>query len=265
MGDEGVFDTGGADAEAAVRAVGDVAPEQLAGPALGDVVEDVVEQHAGVAVEQGAVPGGVVLRPEGQHVHQGDGLVRLPRQVPPQVALGHGGDRVTAHGRVAVYAVGLVADRGEEVAERLVAAQHRRAHDHRCLARAEDTGADVDGAADAADLRCAVEGRADLVVHQRGAERAQAGEYAGQVLVHPGGGLGPADAGDADGAGLREPRQLRGRRPSQEQDRGHAVDAERLHDVGGAGEVVAVVGEQWCLGHRANVSRARARAGCSLA
>ena len=68
---------------------------------------------------------------------------------------------------MAVDAVDLALIGGEEIAERGVALQLRRADDERHRGLAEDRLADLDRPADAADRGAGIEGRADLVVADR--------------------------------------------------------------------------------------------------
>ena len=153
------------------------------------------------------------------------------------------------HGMAAHHGMPVDAERlapvgGEERPEGRVAFQLRRP-DHDGHGRlAEDRRTDVDRAADAADRRRGIEGRTDLVVAQGRPEPVQPLQRRGKIGVHPGRALAAAGARDADRRDRTQARPLLGRRDVEEQGRRHAGRGQSLHDVGRAGQVVAVEGEE---------------------
>ena len=182
-----------------------------------------------------------------------------------QIRLGHRRDGMTAHRRMAVQPIGRPADRGEQVAENLIAVDGRRGDDERRPGAGEDRGRDVVGMPDRAGLGRGIERRADLVLRDRRLQAAQEGENGRQFPVHPCGVFGARHAGDADAAVSRETGELCRRRHVQEQNGRHPAERQGFHDGCGAGEVVAVPGDDRIaaerVGHQAKVSRAAASAG----
>ena len=165
-----VLEPGGGGGETSTRA--GVRPNEVADDLEVRLVDDVEQDHLGAGAHQLVEARGRVLAAplDGEQIDQVRALVGLQRQVPAQVALGHRGGRMAAHRRVAVEPDGLVVDGGEEVAERLVALEVGGGDDHRHEITAAGRDAEVEGAADAAQVGRRVEGRADLVVHEPGAE-----------------------------------------------------------------------------------------------
>ncbi len=182
--------------------------------------------------------------PQRRHVDAGGGDAGLERQMPGHVALVHGGDRMAGHDRMPVEPEDAVATRGEEVPEGLVAPHGRRSEQRGYPGPAQQRRGELDGMADRADLGRGIEGRADLVVREGGAQAGQGGEDVRQVPIHPCGRLRAGNAGDADGAGMRKGCQLLGRRHIEEEDRFNTAKAQDFHDGRRAGVVVAVPGEE---------------------
>ncbi len=152
------------------------------------------------------------------------------------------------HGRVAIKAFDRAAGAGEEGAEGLPAADLRGGDDERGPVRGAAVNGpvhgEVGGLADRADMRRAVERGADLVVQDRRAERAQAGEDGRQVGVHPVGAARASVAGDADAAHPVQAGKLVRRRQVEEENGGKPREAQHLQHGGRSGEVVAVPGNE---------------------
>ena len=132
----------------------------------------------------------------------------------------------------------------EQMAKRRVALQLWGANDKWNDPLTEYPGADVDGPANAADVGGRIEGRTDLVVTEAGIERLEPFEMARQVFVHPAGCFTATGARDADSVVAFETLTLFIRGYAGEEHCLHAVKVQRFHDIGGSGEVIAIVGEQ---------------------
>ena len=195
-----------------------------------------------------AHPGRPVTGAQLEHVDEFDAARGLRREVAGEVGLGHRRDRVTRHGRVAVEPVAHTVCRREQVAEQLVAAQARRADDHRRPRAAHQRNADVDGTADRAGGGRRVEGGADLVMQDRRVQRGQARERRWQLARHPLRAAAARLARQADAGQLGKARQPRRSGRAQEQHGRHTGGGEGFHCVGGTDEVVTVVGEQQAVG-----------------
>ena len=155
------------------------------------------------------------------------------------------GHRVHAHDRVAIDAMNppISAEAGEQVTERAVAAQRRCGRHYRDGAVAEVRARKVHDVADAAHGRRAVEGRADLVVHQRHGQPGHRCKHGLELLVHLCGRHRPACARHADrteGSQFAE-RLLVGH--FQEQRAFEPGEGQHLQRIAGAGEIVTVEGE----------------------
>ncbi len=168
--------------------------------------------------------------------------MRLGGEVFAEVRLRHGGDGVAAHGGVEVDAVGLVASGGVEVAEEDVTAKVRGGYYDGDELGGEDGAADFDGSADVAAGGRAVEGGAGFVVSDGGVEGFEGSEDFGEVGGHPLGSSAAAISGDADGAAVAEGCEVLRGWGAEEEDAFYTGEGEGFEDVGGAGEVVAVVG-----------------------
>ena len=181
-------------------------------------------------------------RREGIHVDEAEAKFGLPCEMKAQIRLGHWRDRMMTHGWMAVdadhHAVGL----RKQIAEDDGAAQARRSDDDGHCAGAKHGAAEFHGAADVANLRRTVKGRADFVVIHRSAEPADGLKYRGQIRDHPPRAAASAFAGDSDGAAIGESRQGASVGSAREQDGLHAVQRKCLEHVGRAGKVVAIPG-----------------------
>ncbi len=107
---------------------------------------------------------------ERREIDEPDALHRLLCEMQGDIRLVHRGDGVARHHGVAVDAIGPALIGGEQMAEGGVTLELRRADDEGHKLPAKAPGADVERAADAADLRARIEGRADLVMTEAGAE-----------------------------------------------------------------------------------------------
>ena len=221
----------------------------------GFVVEH-VERHDAAALGERLREPRIALPPlHGDEIDEADRLCGLTRQMAAEIGLVHGRDRMLRHGRMPVEPVAAPLRQREEMAEALETAHRRLADDERHPA-VEQLRGEVDGAADAADLRRRVEGRADLVMDDRRSERFQEPEDRRQMPVHPSGIARARDAGDADAAEAGEGGEALGRRRRQEQHRLEAREGERLHGGRRAGEVVAVEGDERSVRQRARSAHA---------
>ncbi len=142
-------------------------------------------------------------------VDQPDAKPGLRGKVAAYVGLGHRRDRVHRHGRVTVEAINAVASASEEGSEGLPAADLGRGHQH----RGELAGGkgDFGGGADRPDRRCAVEGRNTCSAERALEGRHKVADAAGsfvRIQSHVRVGV----TGEADGAGIREVGEHRGRR-----------------------------------------------------
>ena len=242
FGQQRVFDPGRADDEgAAIAAQADeLAPDASLRREIGDI-----EHYDLSALRDDRVHAFVhVVRREQAQVDQSDGFVGLSAQVKAKIGFGHRGNGMTGHHGMTVDAPGPPLIGREEIAERGIALQLRRADDERNSRLREESLADVDGPANAADRWARIEGRADLVVAECRAQRLQPCQRRRQVFFHPGRRFAAARTGEPDRANAGKPLALRLGRLLHEQNRRHASRGQSLHDVGGSGEVVAVVGEQ---------------------
>ena len=181
---------------------------------------------------------------QGGQIDQADRPVGLRREVEAKVRFRHGRHRMTAHHGMPVDPVHLPPEGREKVAVGRVALELRRPDHDRHDILLEHGRADLGGLADAADCRAGIEGRADLVVADRGVEIAQMLEDRPQVLLHPGRGFAAAGARDADGPRLGKARPLGRRRGRREKHGRHAARGQRFHHVGRAGQIVAVIGQE---------------------
>ena len=216
------------------------AQQLAAGFKLRGKIED-VEQHDALRRVDHLIDGGI-----GERIgrNQIDTELRLPCEVERQIRLVHRRHRMAAHHRVAVDAVGLALIARKEVAEGGVALQLGRSDDQRRYALREDATRDLDGATDVADMRRGIEGGADLVVAEARTDLLQPHEVLRKVFVHPLRRLAAAGAGDPHRVEAREARLLLQCRDAREQHRLNAMQRHRLHHVGRAGEVIAVIGQQ---------------------
>ncbi len=162
----------------------------------------------------------------------------------PKIRFRHRRHEMPAHHRVPIDPVDLVPEGCEEMVERGVAPELRGTDHQRRDVLSEDAGADLGSLADAADIGAGVEGRAHLVMTYGRIQVRQALQHRCEIPFHPGRRLAAARAGDADGARAGEPFALSLCRRDGEQDRRHAAGGESFHDLGRAGQVVAVIGEQ---------------------
>jgi hypothetical protein len=78
--------------------------------------------------------------------------------VKEQIGLAHRRDRMPAHDRVSVYAIGFAAIGGEEIAEGGITLELRRTDQQRHGPLIEDPTADLDGPPDIADRGTGIEG-----------------------------------------------------------------------------------------------------------
>ncbi len=131
---------------------------------------------------------------------------------------------------------------GEESAEGLPAADRRGRDNDGCPAGGSEP--EFRGATDGSDVRGAVEGGADLVVHDGCAEVAQSGEDLRKMCVHPLGRPAARVAGDADPAHSRETPEIAGVGQGQEEDRGEACEVQDLHHRRRSGEVVTIPADE---------------------
>jgi hypothetical protein len=164
--------------------------------------------------------------------------------VQAKIRLVHRRHRVAAHRGVTIDPEGLARDRREQVPEYGVASQRGRPDDDGHERGREHALGHVDRAPDGSDLRRRVERRAELVVGDGRAERAQALEDARQLGLHLGRRPRAAHAGDAHRTHARKARQILGRGRREEQHGPQPGADEHVHDVRGPGEVVAVERQQ---------------------
>ena len=171
-----------------------------------------VEQRIDAAVERR------VILLELRQAQAGDRQRRLPRQMHGQVGLVHRRHRMHAHDRMAVDSIDLPVGRGagKEVAEHAIPAQRRVACNDRHRTAGKALARQLDHAADIADARCAVEGRADLVMHDGGSQVDQSVQQLGQPLVHLAGRHAAAVTGNPDRVEAAEALQRLRRRRLEE-------------------------------------------------
>ncbi|SAL88888.1 hypothetical protein AWB74_08787 [Caballeronia arvi] len=159
----------------------------------------------------------------------------------PQIRLLHWRDGMSAHRRMTVDAIRLRAARGgEQVTERAIASEVRLPADdrHKCIA--EVPAQTVDGHADIAHLRRAVESGTHLIMHHAHAERREQRADALEFRAHRGRCERTRGTRNADGVQRAERGETRGRRRFNEQHRPQAGAGEMRERVGGAGEVIAI-------------------------
>src|SRR5690348_7094869 len=143
---------------------------------------------------------------------------------------------------MAVDAVDLLAGRREEAAEGDVTLEMRRRDDDRNERRRQSVAADLERAADRADLRRAVEGRAGLVVDDRCAEAAEPAKKSRQLRAHPLRRAAAALAGNPHRLTVCKLPAVLLRGYAGEEHAAHAGKRQRLEHIGGAREIIAVVG-----------------------
>ena len=239
-----VFDPLTARDEAHPRAV---PPDQRARRGLGCRVHAVDGEDARALAQRRLQPG---LRVRGQRlqVDQRAGQVGLGRQVGQQVGFGHGRRGVMGHHRVPVQPEHPLRAAREEMPEGLIAAHGGGGGQQGHGARRAHRQPRRDGRADRAQMRGRVEGRADLVMQDRGPQRLQRGEQGRQVFGHPGRPLRAGGRGQPHRRAIRESRHERAGGRFGEQDRWQAREGQHLHHGGGAGKVVAQPGQPQ-IGH----------------
>ena len=222
-------------------------PHQTAGFRQRRLVEDIEREDAGPGVA-GADDGlGALAGFERAPVDHGLCEFGLPVEVAAEIGFVHRCRRVAGHDRMPVEPVNLAVERGEKRAEHLVAADFRRADDQRRPACAGGAEPDLGRPADRAESGRGIEGRAGLVVEEWRAERLQRRKIARQLCVHPRRGLGARDPCDPEGADVLQFRQ-ECRRGHIEEHRGrHARKREDFHHRRGAGEIIAIEGQEWLL------------------
>ncbi len=162
----------------------------------------------------------IALSPLHRHeIDEADRKVGLAGEVAGEIGLVHRRRRVACHGRVAVEAVTPAVGHREQVAEALVAAHPRIGDDHWGPAAGDDPAADLDGAADRAEMRRRIEGRADLVVGDRRLQAREEPEGSGQFRSIQAGGCeratpamptarAPGKAARRSGAGVERNRTV---------------------------------------------------------
>jgi hypothetical protein len=89
----------------------------------------------------------------GHEIDQPDFLCRLFCEMPAEVGIVHGRDRMARHCRVLMERIAHAVRHREQVSERLIAAHPRIAHDHRLPAAAEDRRSNVDRPPDRPHMR----------------------------------------------------------------------------------------------------------------
>src|SRR5215469_4586871 len=94
----------------------------------------------------------------------------LRGKMPPQIAFMHGGNRMAAHRGMAIDPVGRSTLRGEKVPEQNVPPEMRRCHHNWDAFGPEDFASDRHRDRDIPNLRRTIEGGADLILRNRGAE-----------------------------------------------------------------------------------------------
>ena len=160
-------------------------PDEPPGLDQGLVVEH-VERHDAAALGERLREPRIALPPlHGDEIDEADRLCGLTRQMAAEIGLVHRRDRMLRHGRMPVEPVAAPLRQREEMAESTGSGPSTARRRRAAPSPSNSSAREVDGAADAADLRRRVEGRADLVVDDRRSERFQEPEDRRQMPVHP--------------------------------------------------------------------------------
>ncbi len=215
-----------------------VLPEEPPGGSLGGGIGAVDRDDPRACGDGRREPSPRVLR-QRLEVEERAREVGLRGKVAEEIGLRHRRDRMAGHDGVPVESEDAIGRAREEMPEYLVA-PHRgccgQERDGLCRA---DPESDLDGTADAADMRGGIEGRTDLVVQDRGAARLQPAEEQGQFRLHPVGPAAPRGGGDSDAANAREACGKRRVGDAGEEDRWQTREGQNLHHGRRAGKVVA--------------------------
>ena len=97
----------------------------------------------------------------------------------------HGRDRMVAHDRMAVDAVGFALIGRKEIAESGVTLELRRTDNQRHIGLIKDRFADFNSLTDIADMWCGIECRADFVMRNRSIQAFKPVERWREIFLHP--------------------------------------------------------------------------------